>query len=395
MGAGIGFSSSAFFSPPLRLSTLSPVPLFSKKKQHTWDTTRYAEAAAAAGTPPDTAWIAATDAAAAEALASANAALAAAQAGIDRAGIRAAHGALADLALRRGDAAGAGRAAGRARDYCGSPAQVAETALSAAVAAAAAGAWSTVAAHATKAEAAAGSSAAGGGGGGGARGGAEPPPPLPPVPPTLLAAAAAASAAAAFDARKYRSAALKFAGVGPELGSAVAAAPALGWLGSPADVALLGGLSGAAGLEWGELSTVLLASPAFRDHLDARPDVRAMLDALASGRWGAALRALRARTPDRPAARLDARLAAHGPGLLAAARARILAQYAQPYASLRLEPAAADLGMDVEYVLDFFFLIFFLFCFFQPLTLSHKPPFLPVKKTKPKTTAPWKTSLRP
>ncbi len=302
--------------------------------------------------------MAATQAAAAAADAAAAAALAAAQAALDREGIRAAHAAAGAAASRTGDWAGAQRAAGRARDYCGSAAQVADNAVAAAAAAAAAGAWPTVAAHAAKAEAAARP-------GGGVAGAPPPPPPPPPpvtpgVPLAALAAAVAGSAAAAFDARKYRAAALKFAAAGAELGAGIAARPDWAWLGAPADVALCGGLAGAAGLEWEELDSVLLASPSFRDHLDARPDVRACLAALAAGRFGAALGGLRALTSG-PAARLDARLARHGPALYAQARARILCQYARPYASLRLEPAAADLGMSLECVFFFFFFFFFFF----------------------------------
>jgi len=283
-----------------------------------------------------------SQAAAAAAEAAAAAALAAAQAALDRDGIRAAHGAAGEAAARAGDPGAAQRAHGRARDYCATPAQVADTALAAATAAAAAGAWPTVAAHCAKVEA-----AGRGAGGGGAGPSSSAPAASTGVQLSVLAAAAAGAAAAAFDARKYRAAALRFAGVGAELGDGLAGRPERAWLGSPADVALFGGLAGAAGLEWGEVSTALLASPSFRDHLDARPDVRAALTDLAAGHFGPALAGLRALTAG-PASRLDARLAGHAPALYAQARARILCQYARPYASLRLEPAAADLGMSVR-----------------------------------------------
>ena len=265
------------------------------------------------------AWISATDAAADAERTSLEADLAASRSALTKDAIRAGTTALGEWHASRGDAAAALRCHVRARDYCSTPAHVAESALAAARAAAAARDAAHAGAYAAKAA-------------------ASPPGALAGAP---AAAAAAGVAVASFDAAKWRQAALDFAAVGEELGVGPDARPDDGWLASTLDVALCGGLAAAASLDRSELKSVVLARPAFRGHLAAAPRIAAGLRALASARFGDGLTHLRAALP---LAKLHPRTASVADALYGAARGRALAQYVAPYSRLSVAAAAATLG---------------------------------------------------
>ena len=265
------------------------------------------------------AWISATDAAADAERTALEADLATSRSALTKDAIRAGTTALGEWHASRGDAATALRCHVRARDYCSTPAHVAESALAAARAAAAARDAAHAGAYAAKAA-------------------ASPPGALAGAP---AAAAAAGVAAASFDAARWRQAALDFAAVGEELGAGPDARPADAWLATRLDVALCGGLAAAASLDRGELASAMLARPAFRGHLAAAPRVAAGLRALASARFGDGLAHLRAALP---LARLHPRTAPVADALYAAARGRALAQYVAPYSRLSVAAAATTLG---------------------------------------------------
>lgn len=322
-------------------------------------------------------WISQTDAAANSERDELEGEAARAKAAVDRAAVRASAVALGDWHARRGEPQAALRSFLRARDYCSTPRDVAEVCLRAASTAAAAGSWAHVSSYASRAASAAATAPAAGASNDLSS------PPAPPAaaaaPPVISSAAVATAlagcAAAAFDAGRWREAALGFvkaadaadvdgggvAGVGGgvivaagstsssyPLDADAACAPSLA---SPLDVALSGGLACLASLDRAELSSVALASPGFRDALSSLlPALLAAVEACAAARFGDCLALLRERVL--PRARLDARASRAAPGLAAQAARRCLVQYAAPYSALSLDAARARLGFASRAELD-------------------------------------------
>jgi COP9 signalosome complex subunit 1 len=242
--------------------------------------------------------------------------LATARASLDKEAIRAAHAALGAAARRAGDAAEAFRHHVRARDYCATPEHalgMAEEVLRCAVETRA---WVHVPAYAAKAEAALAAL---------------------PDDPAARARVAVAQGLAHLAGGRYAAAARAFAAAPAELGDTYAdVAPAR-------DVAVYGTLCALGALERAEVKSALANAAAFREHVAAAPPALGeALAAFAAARFGPALAALERLRPELE--RADPHLVDHLGPLLAAARARALAQYAGAFSALDLSAAAAALG---------------------------------------------------
>ena len=276
---------------------------------------------------------------------------------------------LGDWHARRGEPQAALRAFLRARDYCSSPRDVAEVCLRAASAAAAAGSWAHVSSYASRA---ASSSSASSNSTGLPSSSAVSSTPV--ISSAAVATALAGCAAAAFDAGRWREAALGFvkaadtadvdgggvAGIGGglvldastktfsyPLDRDAVNAP---FLASPVDVALCGGLACLASLDRSELASIALASAGFRDALSLIPPLLESVEAAVAARFGDSLSKLRSGVL--PRAHLDARASRAAPQLAAAAARRCLVQYAAPYSSLSLDVTRDRLGFGTRAELD-------------------------------------------
>lgn len=319
-------------------------------------------------------WISETDARANSDRAAVDAEAARARAAVDRDAVRASAVALGDWHTRRGEPQAALRCFLRARDYCSTPRDVSLVCLRAADAAAAAGSWAHVSSYASKAASASSSSSSSATVGNGRPSSAAAAAPAPFLSSAAVATALAGCAAAAFDAGRWREAALGFvraaaaadvdgggvAGIGGgfsfdaatkaptyPLDADASLAPSLA---SPLDVALCGGLACLAALDRGELASVALAAAGFRDALALVPPLLSAVEAAAAARFGDALTQLREGVL--PRARLDARASRAAPQLAAAAARRCLVQYAAPFSRLSLDAAKEKLGFGSRGELD-------------------------------------------
>jgi COP9 signalosome complex subunit 1 len=150
-----------------------------------------------------------------------------------------------------------------------------------------------------------------------------------------------ASALALLTEKKYASVARRLGEVAPDLGVSD-----LGDLGmSPADVATLGALCALASLDRSALRAVVVDNVSFRTYLDACPDIRDLVLAFHSARYGACLASV---DKLRASWKLDAHLREHVDTLCEDIKAKALAAYVAPYSRLRLSDMAAALQLPPQ-----------------------------------------------
>lgn len=150
-----------------------------------------------------------------------------------------------------------------------------------------------------------------------------------------------ASALALLTEKKYAAVARRLGEVAPDLG-----ASDLGDLGmAPADVATLGALCALASLERSALRTVVVDNVSFRTYLDACPDIRDLVLAFHSARYGACLASV---DKLRAGWKLDVHLREHVDTLCEDIKAKALAAYVAPYSRMRLSDMAAALQLPPQ-----------------------------------------------
>ncbi|KAK9832518.1 hypothetical protein WJX81_004497 [Elliptochloris bilobata] len=230
--------------------------------------------------------------------------------------IRMGHHELADFHYARGAVQSAFKCYVRSRDYCTSPRQVTDMCLAVIRCAVENSAFVHVNNYVSKAEQTPDA-----------------------VRDKVVAAKLKCSGAlAALEAKKYKTAAKRFTEVSVELGNGYADVVAA------ADVALYGGLCALATMERPELRSAVVDNVAFREYLDAHPEMREVVYEFYGSRYAACLARLQRLLP---LLRMDLHLAPHVGLLYLQVRSKALIQYTAPFVSVDLRTMAAAFSADV------------------------------------------------